>query len=138
MDERLADLVAADEIPFWRELGIALVDAEPGTVRLRLANRAELGTRRPGVLHGGAIGSLIDCAAGGAVATLREAGDETWGGQVTTDLNVSFLRAATTDLTAEGTVVRSGRTIAFVTVEVRDAPGDLVALGRATYAILRR
>ena len=86
----------------------------------------------------GAIGSLIDAAAGAATATLRREDDETWSGQATTDLNVTFLNAATSDVTAEGRVLRSGRSVAFVQVDVRDTEGKAIAVGRATYMIIRR
>lgn len=137
-DQRLLDLIGADAIAYWRTLGIAVESAERGHVRLRLPMRAELGTRRPEVMHGGAIASLLDAAAGAATATLRGEDDGSWAGQATTDLNVSFPAAATTDVVAEARVLRAGRALAFVAVEVLDAAGTLVAAGRVTFAIIRR
>ena len=138
-EDRLLELVAADSVAYWQTLGITVeVAHEPGHVTLRLAMRRELGTRRGEVMHGGAIGSLIDAAAGAATATLRREDDETWTGQATTDLNVTFLNAATSDVTAEGRVLRSGRSVAFVQVDVRDVEGRAIAVGRATYMIIRR
>jgi acyl-coenzyme A thioesterase PaaI-like protein len=52
-------------------------------------------------------------------------------------MNVAYLDAASSDLTAEGRVLRSGRSIAWVDVEVRAADGTLVAVGRATVSIRR-
>ena len=139
-DDRLLALIAADEIAYWRTLGITVESAEVGKVRLRLAMRDALGTRRPDVMHGGAIASLIDAAAGAATSTLRRADDETWSGQATTDLNATFLNAATGDVIAEGRVLRSSRAFSFVSVEVRDAADAdrLIAAGRATYTIIRQ
>ena len=138
-DPRLLELIDASGVPYWRMLGIEVESAEePGHVSLRLPMRPELGTRRAEVMHGGVIASLIDAAAGAVTATLRREGDETWGGQATTDINVTFLNAAATDVTATGHVLRSGRTIAFVQVDVADAAGRPIAVGRATYAIIRR
>ena len=134
----MLDLVDAGGVPYWGTLGITVESAEEGHVRLRLAMRPELGTRRAEVMHGGAIGSLIDAAAGGATSTLRREDDETWAGQATIDLNVTFLNAATTDVVADGRVLRSSRSFSFVSVEVRDAEEQLVAVGRATYTIIRR
>jgi uncharacterized protein (TIGR00369 family) len=135
--DRLRDLIAADEIAYWRTLGITVLDAESGHVRLRLEMRPELGTRRADVMHGGAIASLIDAAAGAATATTRREDDETWSGQATTDLNVTFVSAATGPVIAEARVLRGGRVLAFVAVEVRDEADALVAVGRATYTIIR-
>ncbi len=139
-DDRLLELIAADEIAYWRTLGITVESAEVGKVRLRLAMRDALGTRRPDVMHGGAIASLIDAAAGAATSTLRRPDDETWNGQATTDLNATFLNAASGDVIAEGSVLRSTRAFSFVSVEVRDAEDAdrLIAVGRATYTIIRQ
>lgn len=129
-------------VAYWATLGIVVdrVDAA-GRVVLSLPMRPALGTRRPEVMHGGAIASLIDAAAGAAVLTLREEGDETWGGQATLDMNVTFLNAATATVFAHAHVLRHSRALAFVAVEVSDAndsAGALVAVGRATYSIIRR
>lgn len=125
--------------PYWATLGMQpeRVDA-PGHLVMSLPIREDLGTRRHEVMHGGAIASLIDGTAGGAVLTLQEEGDDSWLGQATLDLNVTFLNAAMTDVTAEAKVLRSSRTLAFLSVEVRDTAGELVAVGRATYAIIRK
>ena len=138
MDPAMAELVAADQIPYWSLLGIELVDAERGHVKLRLAMRPELATRRPDVMHGGALASLVDAASGSAVATLRDPEDETWVGHATTDLNVSYLRAVRGGAGAGGRGLGAGRTTVFVSVEVRDESGELAAAGRVTYAIARR
>lgn len=139
-DDRLLELIAADEIAYWRTLGITVESAEVGKVRLRLTMRDALGTRRPDVMHGGAIASLIDAAAGAATSTLRRPDDDTWNGQATTDLNATFLNAATGDVIAEGSVLRSSRAFSFVSIEVRDAADAerLIAVGRATYTIIRQ
>jgi len=125
------------DTPFWQHLGIRFVDADAGRGVVAMAMRPEFGTvGRPDVIHGGAIATLIDAAAGTAVRTLRGEEEQPWG-QATTDLNVSYLDAATSDLTAEGRVLRSGRTLAWVQVDVRRADDVLVAVGRATVAIRR-
>jgi uncharacterized protein (TIGR00369 family) len=135
----LLERIDASAVAYWSTLGIVVEGAEaPGRVTLRLPMRDALGTRRPDVMHGGAIASLIDAAAGAATATLREPDDETWSGQATLDLNVTFLNAATGDAIARTTVLRGSRTLSFVSVEVTDEAGTLLAAGRATYSILRK
>ena len=125
--------------PYWSKIGMVPERVNRvGHLVMSLAMREDLGTRRHEVMHGGALASLIDATAGGAVTSLQEDGDESWGGQATLDLNVTYLNAATTDVTAEATVLRHSRTLAFVSVEVRDTAGELVAVGRATYAIIRK
>ncbi len=137
--QALLERVRGAEIAYWQTLGMTLdrVDAA-GHAVMSMAMRPDLGGRRPEVMHGGAIASLIDCAAGAAVLTLRVEGDESWGGQATLDMNVSYLNAALDAVVAEATVLRQSRTLAFVGVDVRDAEGTLMAVGRATYTIVRR
>ncbi|HCU99565.1 MAG: thioesterase [Dehalococcoidia bacterium] len=138
MDPTMENLVAADGIPYWSVLGIELVDVQKGKVVLRLPMRPELATRRPDLMHGGAIASLVDAASGSAVATLRDPEDTTWAGHATTDLNVSYLRPIRKEAVAQGKVLRAGRTTVFVAVEVHNETGDLAAAARITYAIARR
>jgi uncharacterized protein (TIGR00369 family) len=137
-DPRLLALIDSDSIAYWRTLGIHVVDAEVGRARLGLAMHEGLSTfRRPDLMHGGAISSLIDAAAATATRTLQKEGEPPWRGLASTDLNVSYLDGATSDITAEARVLRSGRAIAFVEVEVRDARETLVAVGRVTLVIRR-
>ncbi|MXZ63347.1 MAG: PaaI family thioesterase [Chloroflexi bacterium] len=136
--EQLLARIAPDEVAFWRTLGIEVVGADEGMARLRIPARAELETRRPDTLHGGVLASLIDAAGSAALLTTRAEDDETWAGFASTDLNVSYLAAATSDVTAEARVLRGGRTVVYTTVEVTDAAGTTVAVGRVTYMIVRR
>ncbi|MEX2447009.1 MAG: PaaI family thioesterase [Dehalococcoidia bacterium] len=125
--------------PFWDMLHLALerVD-EPGHAVLSMPMRDQLVTRRAGVMHGGAIASLIDAAAGAALVTLRDEDDETWQGIATLDMNVSYLNAALGDVIAEAKVLRASSTIVFLTVDVLDTDGKHIATGRTTYTILRK
>ncbi len=136
--DRLLALIDAGAVAYWSTLGITVEQVAPGAVTLRLQMRAELGTRRADVMHGGAIASLVDAAAGAATATMRREDDDTWSGQATTDLNVSFLNAATGDVLAKSRVLRGSRSLVFVEVVVEDLEGTPIAAGRATYAIIRR
>jgi len=124
--------------PFRAHLGAELTHLEPGLARVRLPRRPEFDTRAPGVIHGGVIASLIDMASANAVNSLRTAADTDWAGIATTDLNVTYLAAARSDLEAEARVLRASRRLAFLQVEVRNAEGALVAVGRTTFSITRR
>jgi uncharacterized protein (TIGR00369 family) len=138
IDPEVLKSVDPGDTPFWRHLGIRLAGAEVGRATVAMPIRPEFGTvGRPDVIHGGAIATLIDAAAGSAVRASRSADEPPWRGIATTDMNISYLDAATSDLTAEGRVLRSGRTIAWVDVEVRDAENTLVAVGRVTVAVRR-
>jgi acyl-CoA thioesterase len=121
---------------FWRFLGIEVAAAGEGWVRLRLPIRDELRNAAGAPVHGGVYGALVDAAIGAALGTLH-AVSEGGVGQTTLDLNVSFLAAARGGvLSAEGRILRRGRTIAFGEATITDEDGRLVAVGRATYLIL--
>lgn len=120
-------------VPFVRLLGLEFVSAERGSAVFALDMREEL-TRMGGILHGGAVFSLLDTAAACAVHTILEAGDRT----VTVDLTIHFLRPFSSGrLHASARVLRSGRRIAFLSVEATDAAGVLIATATTTYAIQR-
>jgi len=135
--QRLIALIDTGTNPYWETLGIVAQDvAAPGVATVAIAQRPEV-TNRNGVIHGGAIMSLIDAAGGGAARTMVPPG-EPLPAFPTTDLNVSFLNPARGGVTATGKVVRNGRSLVFVQVEVHDEEGTLVALGRVTYAVVQR
>lgn len=120
---------------FWRHLGVQVRDAGEGWVRLHVPVHDGLRNAAGAPVHGGVLSALVDMAVGGALSTLH--GESGGGvGQTTLDLNVSFLAAADGDLTAEGRILRRGRTVAFGETTIRDASDRLVAVGRATYMIL--
>ena len=84
------------------------------------------------VVHGGAISSLIDTAAAAAAVAAVD-GDELAGG-TTVDLAVSLVGAARgTGMAAKARVIRSGRAITFVEVDVTGDDGTAVAKGLVTY-----
>lgn len=83
-----------------------------------------------GTLHGGAIATLVDIA--GTIAIMSADADHRPG--VTTDLNTSYFSAAAAGdvVTAEARVLKSGRTLAFVEVDLVNQAGKALAQGRMT------
>src|SRR6185503_7639299 len=96
---------AIQAVPYAQLLGIELEKVTPGEATLTLAIRPEL-TQNHGVVHGGAIASLLDTATAFAILTLLEPEE-----QVTTvDLSISYLRPAVKGtLRATARVLRQGR-----------------------------
>ncbi len=114
-------------------LGIAILHQEEGSVRLTLPYDESLANPGTGVLQGGVVATLIDHAGGAAIRTVLEEPLST--PHASTDLNVTYLRPATADLTADATVVKAGRSMGVVEVEVTaDTPSGerRVAVGRVT------
>jgi len=124
------ETLRVDLSPYQRWLGIELVRAEPGIVEIRLPFRDEF-LRADGSdwYHGGVIAALIDIAGDYALATQLGVG------LPTIDLRIDWLKPSRRGvLVATGRAVKAGRTVCVADVEVRGEQGDLVAIGRGTYA----
>jgi uncharacterized protein (TIGR00369 family) len=119
--------------PFPGHLGIRLVDMGPGSATLGLPFAEALVTAGTTV-HGGAVASLIDTAGMVAAWSGGEVPDRLRGSTV--GLTVSYLAPADgEDLEASATVLRRGRSIVHVDVDVRTASGTAVAKGLVTYKL---
>jgi uncharacterized protein (TIGR00369 family) len=120
---------AARSLPFVSLCGIELESAEPGSAVMSLAVRDEL-KRDNGVVHGGAIATLIDtCTAFAIIPLLAE--DEH---SVTVDLTISYLRPLTTGTArASAKILREGRRVIVLSAEVLDHEGKLAATALSTY-----
>ncbi|HMT10230.1 MAG TPA: PaaI family thioesterase, partial [Ignavibacteria bacterium] len=55
----------------------------------------------------------------------------------TTDMNIRFLAACRTDVRAVARVIKHGRTLAPVAVELFDMNGTMVAVAQVNYMILQ-
>lgn len=111
-------------------VGIQLVGVGEGRARARLEVSEAVGNML-GTLHGGAIATLVDDV--GTVAIMSADKDGRPG--VTTDLSISYMSAAPAGTTViiDGKALKTGRTLAFVEVEIRREHDDrLVAQGRMT------
>jgi len=124
-------------IPFNRFLGIELVAAKEGWVRLELPYRPEfLGDASRPALHGGVISTLIDTCGGFAVFTAIPFGEKV----STIDLRVDYLAPGGEDtLVAEGKVVRVGNRVGVVDITCfqPSQPERIVATGKGVYNIRR-
>ncbi|HEY1746336.1 MAG TPA: hotdog fold thioesterase [Xanthobacteraceae bacterium] len=106
------------------------VDPDSGTVTIGLDYRDEL-ARGPNEksFHGGVIATLIDMAGHAAVAIKI--------GKMapTIDLRVDYLRpSAGENLVASARLLQLGATFARVDVDVADAQGRLIAVGRGSFS----
>jgi uncharacterized protein (TIGR00369 family) len=118
-------------VPYVGLLGLEFVRAERGAATFALDVREEL-TRMGGIVHGGAIVSLLDTAAAFAVHTVIEADART----VTVDLTVHFLRPASDGrIEAHARVLRRGGRVCILSVEARDGSAEIVATATMTYFI---
>ena len=115
-------------VPYAKFLGLELCEIKSGEVSVCLDVRDEL-KQNQGVVHGGAVASLIDTASAFAILT-QLAPDEK---VTTTDLTIHYLRPATAGrLIATGRIIRMGRRMFVVQVDVTNG-GRLVATAVTGY-----
>ncbi|HLR06485.1 MAG TPA: PaaI family thioesterase [Pyrinomonadaceae bacterium] len=120
-------------VPYAKFLGLELGEMKPGEANLHLEVRDELRQNR-GVVHGGAVASLIDTASAFAVVTQLEPNERV----TTTDLTIHYLRPVTAGrLTATARTVRAGRRLFVLSVEVMDNQQKLIATAVTTYIKLQ-
>lgn len=129
--EQLRARLKSSPFVAFMNLDVVEVDAENQILSLRMPMRPEF-ERSPnsGRCHGGVISALIDTAGDFAVIMLNGEAPPT------INFRTDFLRpAASSTLIALARVRRLGRRIAFVDVDISDDTGELVATGRANYAV---
>jgi len=116
-------------VPYAAFLGFEMGELKPGEASLHLDVRDDL-RQNQGVVHGGAIASLIDTASAFAVVTQLEAHERV----TTTDLTIHYLRPVTSGrLTAVARTIRAGRRLFVLGVEVVSETGALLATAVTTY-----
>lgn len=119
--------------PFVNHVGIELVDLGDGAAILALPFRPELVTIGR-IVHGGAIAVLIDTAVAAAAWAGAAVPDRLRG--CTVALTVSYLELVEADdLIAHASVLRRGRRLVDVEVDVRSGSGTRAAKALATYQI---
>ncbi|MBK3399199.1 MULTISPECIES: PaaI family thioesterase [Methylobacterium] len=128
----LRALIAGDipPPPIVTLMGIALAEAEPGRVTMRMP-AGEYLYNPIGSVHGGALATLLDSVMGCAVHSTLPAGR----GYTTLEIKVNYLRAVTEgsgSVTAIGRVVHAGRRQAVAEASLADEAGRLCATASTT------
>lgn len=120
-------------VPYAKLLGLELGEVSRGMASIHLEVREDL-KQYQGVVHGGAVASLIDTAAAFAVLTQLEINERV----TTTDLTIHYLRPANSGrLTARARIVRTGRRLIVLSVEVTNDQEILVATAVTSYIKLQ-
>ena len=129
--ERWAKFGSWDRTYFPKLVGLRLEELRADYCRMRLPYRPEL-DQPAGVVHGGAIATLIDTV---VVPAVGAAYDRGWG-YATLTMDVQYLGAVTgEDAIAEGWITQRGRSIVFCQAEVVTAGGRIAATGALTYKV---
>lgn len=127
--EREAAIRAATVgIPCLETLGMEALELRDGYVRITARNDPRFNSKLPGV-HGGILAYMADCVAWYAIAT--RTGPAT--PMVTSDLHIRYLAPCLGDVVAVARVVKAGRTLCPVHVELFDRDGLLCAVADVCY-----
>jgi acyl-CoA thioesterase len=114
---------------FPRLLGIEIDSMENGTARLGVEVTEKL-LQLAGIMHGGAIATLIDTAVAMAIVSASEPNSKF----TTVELKVNYLRPLKEGrVVAEARLIQNGRRIIVAECDVFDAQGKLSAKGLLTY-----
>lgn len=116
------------EVAYAKFLGLELCELKSGDVTVCLDVRDDL-KQNHGVVHGGAIASVIDTASAFVILTAIDENDKV----TTTDLTIHYLRPVTSgQMLARARIVRGGRRRFVVNVEVENE-GRLAATAVTGY-----
>jgi uncharacterized protein (TIGR00369 family) len=112
-------------------LGIEVEELRRDYARLRMPWRPDL-NQTTGLMHGGAIATLIDTAVVPAIGTAYDDARPF----STIEMSVRYVQPVRQeDLVAEGWVSRRGKRVVFCEVEVRTASAVKVATGDLIYVV---
>lgn len=128
--QRQRVLRALDTVPFAKLLGIQLELAVSTGYAVLSMPVLDHHKQNHGVVHGGAIASLIDSSMAFAIIPLLAENERT----TTVDLTIHYLRPLTEGVAKSAArVVRAGRRVIVVSAEVLDHKDRLVATAVSTY-----
>ena len=115
-------------------VGLQVEELRAGYTRLRLPLRPEI-CQGTGVVHGGAISTLIDTVAVPSIGTYYSQQAD----MLTISMTVNFVGVVDgEDAIGEGWVEQAGRSVAFVRAEVRGVSGELAATGSLVFRVRLR
>lgn len=128
-----AILARITKIPIFATLGMGSLSFDNGECELRVPREPKY----DGVFesfHGGLLMTIADSAACFALLTLTPAGQI----MTTTDMNIRFLAPCLTDVQVKARVIKVGRLMCPVAVDLVDTAGTLVAVAQVNYMLLDR
>ncbi len=120
-------------IPSMQTFGYRIELLEPG----RAVMVAPYDRKLDGIFacfHGGLLATLADSTGGTAALTIAGADATT----ATTDLTIRFLAPCRTDARATARIIKAGRTMVVVEINIHDMEGRHVAVSQASYIRLRK
>jgi len=121
-----------NRFPFVKMMGMTLLSCSGGKSVMRCRVKQIL-RNSGGTLHGGVLGTLVDMSVATALRSVLPLTSR----MTTVEYKVNLLKPVSEGtVTAHGSVIRLGKTIAVGSTEIRNDEGEPVAFGSATFYIL--
>ena len=131
-NEEHAFLQMFDDNPYHKMLGITLVERKPGYGKIVLRKDANTPGGIGGSVHGGVLAAMVDIVMLVAMFAEMREGEVPAG---TAELSITYLRQAHGEhVYATGRVIKRGRQLSSVEVDITDDDDRLCARGRTLYA----
>lgn len=120
-------------VPIMKLLGAEIARLESGLCELTAPKKENY----DGIFetfHGGLLTTVADTAAAAAVLTVSGHNAAI----TTTDISIRFLNPCSSAVTAVAKVIKAGRTLCPVQVDLKDSDGKTVSIAQVTYMVLDR
>lgn len=116
-------------VPFFQYMEVTVAETARGQAKLKLPMKPQYANTY-GITHGGIVAALVDMAAGVALRTLKYR-------ILTVEVSTSYFEPVTLDdeLIADARLVKEGRKLLHVDVDVYNQAGALVARGKSIYFV---
>jgi uncharacterized protein (TIGR00369 family) len=124
-------LAVINKIPIVDTLGIQIVSLTDGCCEVKVQRKISY----DGVaesFHGGLLMTIADSAACFAIFTKTGPHIKL----TTTDMNIRFLSPCLTDVIVKASVIKLGRTLCPVSVDLYDATGKQIAVAQVNYFLI--
>jgi len=122
-----------NSVPIMKLLDAEIVSLKKGFCEMKVPKKKNY----DGIFetfHGGLLTTAADTAAAAAVLTV--AGHNSF--ITTTDIHIRFLNPCASSVLAAAKVIKAGKTLCPVEVEIKDGNGKTVSIAQITYMVLKK
>ena len=121
-----------DSMPYHKFLGITVLEQRPGFGKIVLRKDANTPGGIGGSVHGGILAAMVDIVMLVAIFAEMREGEQPAG---TAELSITYLRQAHGEnIYASANVIKRGRQLSLVEIDITDDEERLCARGRTLYA----
>ncbi len=121
-----------DAKPYHKMLGITVVERQPDYGKIVLTKDENTPAGIGGSVHGGVLAAMVDIVMLVAMFSKMREGEVPAG---TAELSITYLRQSHgNQIFADANVIKRGRQLSLVEVDITDTNGTLCARGRTLYA----